>query len=200
MGWRLEGVTMEVCTCPTLCLCNVGAADLPSGHSGACVWDIRQGESNGIDLAGTMAAMAYDMPGDFSSGDGRARVYLGDSATPEQHRELDAIFTGQRGGVFAFFEFSTMLAVRSVTISLVEGERPTATVGDVARVTLRRYMTASGKQTTLNDAEYQEPFGVTREDLCDASGSRWADPELRDWNAGAGGIATFALEQDSAAG
>lgn len=196
MGWSLEGLCMEICSCRSFCVCNLGAADLPDGwHSGACVWDIQQGNSDGVDLSGTTAAMTYDMSGDFLSDNGRGRIYVGDSADPEQHRELEAILSGQRGGVFEFFGTSipNMLPARSVSVSLVGGDQPAATVGDVAKMALRRHKTTSGKQTTLNDAEYLEAFGVTCEELGDASGSRWADPELREWNGGAGGFATFKL-------
>lgn len=193
MAWRLEGVTMEACVCKTLCLCNLGPADLPNGHSGLCLWEIRRGESEGVDLSGTTTAMIYEMPGDFTTPGGTSRVYIGDSASPEQYRELEAIFTGQRGGVFEYFGDS-LLPVRSATISMRDGDQPRGKVGDVAEMVLRRRKTQSGKQTMLVDAEWLGPMGVTSDELCDSSGSRWADPDMHRWNAGgAGGVAAYVL-------
>lgn len=195
MSWSLEGRSAEVCTCQSVCICNLGPAELAEGwHAGACIWNIERGESSGIDLSGTTAAMSYVMPGDFLGGGGTARTYIGDTADPDQRRELEAIFGGERGGAFGAYDATiTMLPIQTVSISIVLGDQPSATVGGIAQITLRRYKTQSGKQTTLANAEYVEHFGVTEEELCDATGSHWSDPDMRAWNGGASGVATFRM-------
>lgn len=196
MAWSFEGVTMEVCSCRSFCACNLGEADLPDGHSGVCLWDFQKGTSDGIDLSGTTAALAYEMSGDFRTRDGVGRFYIGDSADDEQRSELEAILMGRRGGVFESLiqlQLPEMLPVQTMPISIVGGDQPAATVGDVIHAVLRRYKTRSGKQTTLNTLDYLEAFGVTSEELGDSTGSRWSDPEMREWSGGAGGIAPFTI-------
>lgn len=196
MSWSLEGRSAEICTCQSVCICNLGPAELSQGwHAGACLWQIERGESSGVDLSGTTAAMSYVMPGDFLSGGGTGRSYIGDSARPDQRRELEAIFGGERGGIFGAYDetITEMLPIQTVSISIVLDEEPSATIGDFAQVTLRRFKTQSGKQTMLSNAEYVEHFGVTEEELCDASGSRWSDPGMRPWSGGAGSVSAFRL-------
>jgi hypothetical protein len=135
------------------------------------------------------------MPGGFAEGNGTGRTYIGDTASPDQHRELNAIFNGERGGVFASFR-ATMakpLPTQTVGISLSGDEAPRVKIGSIGEVTLRRLKTASGKPTTLNNAVYQEPFGIEYEELCDSTGSYCADPAMRNWRGGAGGIAKFKI-------
>jgi hypothetical protein len=138
------------------------------------------------------------MPGGFAAGNGTGRTYIGDTVSPDQHRELNAIFNGERGGVFATFRATTakQLPTQTVSISLSGDEAPRVKIGSIGEVTLRRLKTASGKLTTLNNAVYQEPFGIENEELCDSKGSYCSDPGMRNWRGSAGGIATFKVSSN----
>jgi hypothetical protein len=162
------------------------------------VYDIRKGESAGVDLSGTTVVATYVMPGGFADGNGTGRTYISDTVSPDQHRELNAIFNGERGGVFASFRanMAKLLPTHSVNISLSSDEAPRVKIGSVGEVTLRRLKTASGKPTTLSNAVYQVPFGIEYEELCDSKGSYCSDPALRNWRGGAGGIAAFKVSSD----
>ena len=67
---------------------------------GAFGFDIERGSSDGVDLSGTKVALAAEWPGNFFGGNGTARLYIGDSASDAQRRELEAIFSGKKGGLF----------------------------------------------------------------------------------------------------
>ena len=66
-------------------------------------FDIERGTSDGVDLGGTRAVLLGDFPADPSAGNGLGRVYVDERASAEQRRELEAIFTGQRGGNWEAF-------------------------------------------------------------------------------------------------
>jgi hypothetical protein len=50
----------------------------------------------GVDLTGKEVAFAAEWPTDFWSGNGKGRLYI--RATPEQRRELEAIFRASGAG------------------------------------------------------------------------------------------------------
>ena len=52
-----------------------------------------------VDVGGRKVVFAADWPGNFFGGQGTARLYLDDQASPDQRRELEAVFSRQRGGL-----------------------------------------------------------------------------------------------------
>jgi hypothetical protein len=181
-----------------LCPCNLGPAQPDEGWcSGALLFDIQQGNSDGIDLAGSRAVMAFDLPGDFVSGNFTVKLYLSDAASADQRRELEAIIGGQKGGAFGAMAgmITKAFPTQTTNISVASGDNPSVTVGNVGRITLARVKTESGKQTTLNDAPLLEMFGMPSEDLARGDGSQWSDPEMRSWQSGGtGGMGRFDLK------
>ena len=98
MAWQLSGRSMELCSCKMLCPCWLGPEGTPDEGwcAGAFGFDIQSGSSDGVDLGGTKVALAAEWPGNFFGGNGTARLYIGDSASDAQRRELEAIFSGKR--------------------------------------------------------------------------------------------------------
>jgi hypothetical protein len=79
----------------------VGANTRPGSGlwcSGAILYDIEQGQIDGIDVGGSKVVFAADWPSNFFGGHGTARLYIDDQASPDQRRELEAVFSGQKGG------------------------------------------------------------------------------------------------------
>lgn len=102
MAWSLSGQMLETCTCQQTCPCNLGPANPDAGWcSGIIMFDIQQGTSDGVALAGTKAVMAFDLPHDFAGGNATARIYIDDRANANQRRELEAVVAGKKGGAFA---------------------------------------------------------------------------------------------------
>ena len=197
MAWQLSGQLLDTCSCKLLCPCILGPAEPDQGWcSGALAFNIQQGNSDGVNLAGTVAVMAFDMPGDFIGGNLTARLYLSDADSADQRRELEAILAGQKGG--AFEALSSMivktLPTQTTKITASYGENPSITVGNVGTISLAPVKTQSGKQATINDAPIFEMFGIGSDDLHRGDGSQWSDPELRSWQSGGqGGVGRFSM-------
>ena len=198
MAWQLSGQIMETCSCNMLCPCIFGPAKPDQGWcSGALLFDVEQGNSDGVDLAGSKAVMAFDLPGDFVSGNFTTRLYIGDAASAEQRRELEAIIGGQKGGAFAALAgmMSKTLPTQTTAISVSGGENPSVTIGSVGRINMAPVKTESGRQSSINDAPLLEMFGMPSENLARGDGSQWSDPEMRSWQSGGtGGMGRFDLK------
>ncbi len=197
MAWSLSGQIIETCSCKMLCPCIFGPAEPDQGWcSGALLFDIQQGNSDGVNLSGTRAVMAFDLPGDFVSGNFTARLYLSDAAGADQRRELEAIISGQKGGAFGALAgmMSKVLPSRTTSISISSGDNPSVTVGNFGRMNLERLKAEDGKPTTVANAAMFAAFGMESEELARGDGSSWADPEMRSWQSGGtGGISRFKL-------
>lgn len=195
MAWNLTGRAFELCNCNVLCHCWFGPAKPDQGWcGGAFIFDIQEGRAEGVDLTGKKVAFAAEWPGDFWSGNGKARLYVDESATPEQRRELEAIFSGKRGGLFEPLMggvISTWLSARPTKIEVQHGANASATVGDVGRVTLRPLKDQTGKQTKIQGAAAQAAFHIDSMDVASSKGSRWSDPELRGWEGDSGNLIAF---------
>jgi hypothetical protein len=195
MAWNLTGRAIELCNCNVLCHCWLGPAKPDQGWcGGAFIFDIQQGRADGVDLAGKKVAFAAEWPGDFWSGNGKARLYIDESATPEQRRELEAIFSGKRGGLFEPLMagvISTWLLAQPTKIDVQHGETSSATVGGVGRVALRPLKDQTGKQTKIQGAAAQAAFMIDSMDVASSKGSRWSDPELRPWEGDSGNLIAF---------
>lgn len=197
MAWQLSGQILESCSCKMLCPCVLGPAEPDQGWcAGALVFDVQQGNSDGVNLSGTRAALAVDLPGDFLSGNGTGRLYIGDSANPDQRRELEAIFGGQKGGAFAALGglFTKVLPTQTTSIEISSGESRSVRVGSVGQISLKGVKTEDGKQATLTNAPLFAAFGAETENLAWGHGSSWSDPDMRSWQSGgSGGVFGFKL-------
>jgi hypothetical protein len=193
MTWRMTGQWLDLCSCKMLCRCIFGPAEPDQGWcSAGIVCAITEGTADGVDLHGTTVAVALDLPKDFANGDATARVYLDEGATPDQRRELEAIFTGQKGGVWSAVArlVTTWLPAQVGRITLQDGERPAATVGTIAQVTLRPVTTDDGRRARLLNGPAFGAFGLDSNDLANSEGSQWADPDMRPWQGGGFGSTT----------
>lgn len=197
MAWQLSGQVLETCSCKMLCPCIFGPAEPDQGWcAGALVFDIQQGNSDGVNLSGTRTVLAFDLPGDFFGGNGTGRVYLNDSANPEQRRELEAIFGGQKGGAFAALGgvLSKVLPTQTASIEVSLGDNPSAKVGSIGQINLQNVKTEDGKLTTIVNAPLNASFGMEASNLARGDGSSWSDPDMRSWQSGGtGSIGRFSL-------
>ena len=187
MSWRLKGRLAGMCSCKMMCRCILGPAEPDQGWcSFAQICEIETGNSNGVDLTGMKVAMAMDLPGDFFSGVDVARLYIDERASSEQRRELEAIFTGEKGGVWAAMRevIRKWLPAQTTGIEVKWGGSPSARVGSVGVAKLEPLKTGDGKQTRLLNAPVEAAFGIDTDDLARADGSGWSDPEMRRWESG----------------
>ena len=103
MSWSLTGSYVETCSCELMCPCNM------SFDHGATydfcrvtlVFNIRQGDIEGTDIAGRRVALIADTPKVMTDGNWRLGVYVDDQASDEQFDKLVQVFGGQLGGPMA---------------------------------------------------------------------------------------------------
>jgi hypothetical protein len=195
MAWQLQGEWIESCSCEMVCPCLWGPEGKPTQGwcSAAIGLNIRQGNANGVDLSNARAVFVGDFPGNFQLGNGTARVYLDEGLNADQRRELEAILTGQQGGVWGALAaaVSQLLPTKVARISLDSGESPSISVAGTGEMKLRWMKDQNGAQTELVNSPVGTAFGMAREALAFTDG-QWTDPDLRTWPAGGnGGVASF---------
>jgi hypothetical protein len=140
---------MELCNCEMLCPCWLGPEGPPDQGwcGGAFAFDIREGNSDGVDLGGTKVAFTGEWPGNFFAGNGTLRVYVDEGASADQRRELEAIFGGNKGGHLQGLWDAVMtkrLPARTEKIQIQWGDSPSLTVGNIGQARLQPIRTRQG--------------------------------------------------------
>src|SRR5437867_4341701 len=103
MAWNLTGSYVETCSCELMCPCNL------SFDHGATydfcrvtlVFNIREGQIDGTDIAGMKVAAIADAPKVMTEGNWRLGVFVDAQATDAQFEKLVQVFGGQLGGPMA---------------------------------------------------------------------------------------------------
>jgi hypothetical protein len=180
----MTGTYYAPCSCNVGCPCLLGEleGDQEGGWcSGVVVVDIRSGESDGVDLDGTRAMLIADWPKGFLAGDGSGRIYVHEGVSDEQESELVAILGGEKGGVFQ--EIGSLvpntLNPRRASIEIdTSGDTTRIRVGDIGEAVLEPLKGASGERTRLlhGAAAFRDDTNLAR-----GTGTRFHDPDLRDW-------------------
>ncbi len=196
MAWKVSGQSLELCSCKMLCPCWLGSEGEPDQGwcGGAFAFDIREGNSDGVDLAGTRVVLTGEWPANFFLGNGTLRVYVDEAASADQRRELGAIFNGDMGGHLAGLWDAVMtkkLPVRTERIQIQWGDSPSVTVGSIGQATLQPVKDPAGKPTKVAGAAAQAGFQIDSMDLASSKGSRWSDPDMRAWEGDSGTLHKF---------
>jgi hypothetical protein len=103
VSWSLKGNYVETCSCELMCPCNL-SFDHGATYDycrATLVFDVREGDVEGTDIAGLKVAAIIDTPKVMTDGNWRLGVYVDDRATEEQADKLVKVFTGQLGGPMA---------------------------------------------------------------------------------------------------
>ena len=135
MAWNLTGSYVETCSCDLMCPCNLS---LDHGATYdfcrvTLVFDIREGQIEGTDIAGRTVAAIADTPKVMTDGNWRLGVFIDDQATDEQFGKLVQVFGGQLGGPMAALAplVGEMLGVERAAIEIGhDGLRHSVRVGD----------------------------------------------------------------------
>lgn len=184
MAWHMRNRLFVSCSCKMNCRCIWGPAEPDQGWCSATfALQVLEGESEGVDLGGGKVAIGFELPGDFLGGIDKAKLYLDASLSDEQRRELEAIFHGERGGLWAGLReaIAAWLPSAVTTVDIADGEAPKISVAGAGEVVLQPLKTEDGQQSTINNAPI--PAGAFAEyviELATAT-ARWSDPDLRSW-------------------
>lgn len=100
MAWNLTGSYVETCSCELMCPCNLS---LDHGATYdycrvTLVFNIREGQVEGTDIAGRRVVLIADTPKVMTEGNWRLGVYVDDEASDEQFDQLVKVFGGRLGG------------------------------------------------------------------------------------------------------
>jgi hypothetical protein len=183
VAWRMRVRMYESCSCKMVCRCTLGPAEPDQGWCSAALGiEVLEGESDGVDLTGAKVVLGGELPGDFLGGIDKAKMYLDSGLSDEQRRELDAIFHGERGGLWAGLRgmIGTWLPSMVTSIEIHDGEAPRVTVAGAGQIALQPLKTEDGRQATLNNAPIAVGFGQDVLELATATGG-FSDPDLRAW-------------------
>jgi hypothetical protein len=135
MAWSLKGSYVETCSCDLICPCN---ATFDHGATYdycrvTLVFNIREGEVEGVDIGGLKVAAIADTPKVMTDGNWRLGVFIDENASEEQADKLVKVFTGQIGGPMAALGplVGEMLGVERAAITVEDdGVRHSVHVGD----------------------------------------------------------------------
>lgn len=207
MGWRVKGELVESCSCNMLCPCWYGVKELMVMDQGWCAspWLIRiqEGESNGVDISGLSVVLAMFFPGPtLLDGNGTGRLHIDDRADEAQRRELEAIFTAQRGGplVVPGSLLTTWLPTMFSSIDITETDGTvTARVGDHGVIVSTRLVNEEGDRMTMQNAGFALAlqFRNKTAELAPSNGSTWNDPDLpQAWEGKSGAVGSISWDVD----
>ena len=196
MSWQVSGRSMELCSCKVFCPCWLGPEEEPDQEWCAAIFgfDVEVGNTDSIDLAGTQVALMAHWPGNFFSGNGSARLYIDDGANADQQRELEAIFSGQKGGVLEGLwgaVLNTWHPARTGKVNIEWGDNPKISVDGVGEATYNPFKDGAGKEAILSGAAAQAAFQIDSMVLAHGRGSNWSDPDLGDWQGNSGTLHRF---------
>lgn len=201
MTWKLSGHLTENCSCNMFCPCWFGIPDYMVMDQGWCagtlLFQVDKGQSEEVDLAGRIIAMAVDWPGPtLFDGNGTGRIYIDDGASKEQVRELSAIFHGQKGGPMQIVAglISKWLPEQITSINVSrDGDLIKATIGRAGQISSQALRDADGNGFTLKGGGFVKAFGIEEAELAPSVGTKWSDADMpRTFQAKSGARGTMA--------
>ena len=192
MAWTMNVDLIESCSCAAMCPCILGPAKPDQGWcSGVFGVTITDGSSEGVDLSGAKLVIHFELPGDFLGGIDKGKLYLDSSLSDEQRAELDAIFHGERGGLWGGMReaVAEWLPSGVTDVSISNGGSPSVSVEGIGQVSLQPIALEDGSPTVLNGAPILGAFSIDKAQLAFATTS-FSDPDMRSWESlGQGSIA-----------
>jgi hypothetical protein len=135
MAWSVKGTYFETCSCELMCPCNLS---LDHGATYdycrvTLVFNIQEGEVEGVDVGGLAVAAIADTPKVMTEGNWRLGVFVDERASDEQMEKLLGVFSGQLGGPMEALGplIGENLGVERAPIEIhEEGRRHSVKIGD----------------------------------------------------------------------
>jgi hypothetical protein len=152
MSWELTGTYFEHCPCDMVCPCTTSGLTRPADTERCTVvlaFNIQNGQIEGLDVAGRTVVLVADAPQLMSEGDWKVGLYVDDGATDDQFASLSAVFTGQRGGIWAAVSplVGTVLGAERAAITYADdGRAHRLTVGDTIDMEIEDWILPGGEE------------------------------------------------------
>lgn len=133
--WHITGTWVEACNCDYGCPCNFNGFPTRGNCEGVVAFRTESGRHGDTSLDGVTVVVAAYWPKAIHDGNGKARIYIDDSASKEQIDATVRILTGQEGGMpweILAPTFSELDGPHVVPITFDEnGTRTRIAVGDI---------------------------------------------------------------------
>lgn len=135
MAWSVKGTYAETCSCELMCPCNL-SFDHGATYDfcrATLAFNIKEGEVDGIDVAGRKVAVIFNTPKVMTEGNWRLGVYIDEEATDEHFQKLVGVFSGELGGPMGAFAplVGEVVGLERAPIEFEdEGTRHSVRVGD----------------------------------------------------------------------
>ena len=182
MAWKIEADVIESCSCAAVCPCLFGPAKPDQEWcSGLFLLNITGGDSDGVDLSGATVLLHFELPGDFVGGIDKGKLVYDTAVSADQRRELDAIFHGEKGGLWGGMKDAIKQWIPSgeAKISMTDGSG--ATVEGIGQIVIQPVTTEDGKPTTVSNAPVLAAFQIDSIEVQSGIGTGRSDPDLRSW-------------------
>jgi hypothetical protein len=181
----MSGQILELCNCDFLCPCWFDPTSEPD--QGYCIsawtFDIQKGQSDGVDLADRKVVVALSIPNTLAQGNITARLYLDSASTAQQQTELEAIFGGQRGGVWETLAplITKQLPTIKTDIDVHWGEHPKIKVGDHVEIASEPVRDPAGTPTRVAAAAVMTLTQIAEGQPAKPGRALWTDPDIGEW-------------------
>ena len=133
-SWWAKGVLFENCNCTTVCPGHVHFSQACTHERCKGFWVVRfrEGELDGVDLAGVDAVVAYDSPQRMISGDWTEAILVTDTASERQVGAVERILSGAVGGPWQVLDrfVAQRMPTRTAAIRIEEEDRTKRIVVD----------------------------------------------------------------------
>jgi|BarGraNGADG00312_2_1021985.scaffolds.fasta_scaffold27222_2 hypothetical protein len=186
MSWDLTGTYFEHCPCDLVCPCTTSSTSKPADVERCTVvlaFNVQTGQVEGLDVAGRTVVVVVDAPRLMSDGGWKVGMYVDDGATDDQFASLGAVFTGQRGGIWAAMSplIGTVLGAERAAITYADdGRTHRLTVGDTIDMEIEDWIPPGGEEVaTLTGMTLFSPIltmATATRSRVDAFGIRMESP------------------------
>ena len=131
--WKLEGTVLVACNCDYGCPCNYNAPPTTGDCEGGWIWHIERGTYGDVTLDGLTLVLFADWPGAIHEGNGKAVIYVDESADEAQREALETLGRGEAGGPWGvFINTYELLGIHPAPIDIdLAEERSRLRVGDL---------------------------------------------------------------------
>lgn len=190
--WQFTGDYFENCNCDVVCPCVFSTKPQLTARPTDGVCDVAFGFHIGhgtfgvTTLDGLNVAMMAHTPGPMANGNWTVALYLDERANEQQRQALQAIFSGQAGGIMGGFAplIGTVLGIKSAPITFqTEGLRRSLEIPGLAHLAVRAVPSAvPDKAIMAVDAHDFNLEGVAM--AAGEPGSTWEDYGMRWDNSG----------------
>lgn len=190
--WQFTGDYFENCNCDVVCPCLMSTKPQLTSQPTYGVCDVafgfhvERGRYGDVPLDGLNVAMMAHTPGPMADGNWTVALYLDERADEQQRQALQAIFSGQVGGIMGGFAplIGTVLGIKFVPITFQKaGTRRTLEMPGVAHLAVHALPSAAAdKEMWAVDAHPFNLQGVAM--AAGDQGSTWEDFGTRWDNSG----------------